>query len=451
MLKSGFDAGVLLAGLSEFCRTRPEEAALVLIVVAVGFLLSSVIFARRIIRLRRICRSLREEVAALESSLMENSVTSTERSASVECASPDSPVGHPVESQVMLGEPPSEADSVEELEEPEDRTPPSIDSAKSNEQRVSAGPQKTRSGFLSRLASFFASKNAIDSSMMDDLEELLILSDVGARCAGDLVEQISKDLQSDAVTVTRNELEQRLMQLISVRLNAPSKEDGVFFPSRECEVFLIVGVNGVGKTTTVAKLASKYVKQGKMVMAIAADTFRAAAVQQLEEWSSRIGFEVFKGAEGAKPGAVVFDGIVRAKDENFDVVLIDTAGRLHTKSNLMQELQGVKNSITRHLPDAPHETILVVDGVSGQNALVQAREFNNATKLTGLIVTKLDGTPKGGIIVAISDELNLPVFYIGVGEKAEDLVPFVPSEFVSSLFCEQTDIKSRLPDVAINS
>jgi fused signal recognition particle receptor len=198
-------------------------------------------------------------------------------------------------------------------------------------------------------------------------------------------------------------------------------------------VVLVVGVNGVGKTTTVAKLAAQYTEQGKRVMVIAADTFRAAAVQQLEEWSKRVNFTLVKGPEGAKPGAVVFDGVASAKEGSFDVVLIDTAGRLHTKSNLMQELEGVRNSIKKHIPDAPHETILVVDGVSGQNALAQAREFNAAVQLTGIVVTKLDGTPKGGIIVAICQELKVPVLFVGVGEKSEDLIRFEPREFVSAL------------------
>lgn len=448
MLESGFDASVLLAGLSEFCSTRPDDAAIVLIVVAIGFILSSVILSRRIIRLRRICSSLRHEVGTLESQLVKSTSTSVAASAPVEASEPDASLEHVLKTQGVLDHQPSKEDAAEV---PDKGVLPEPVSAKSNEQRVNAGLQKTRSGFLSRLTSFFASKTAVDSSMIDDLEELLILSDVGTRCAGDLVEQISEDLKGGSGMVSRDQLEQRLMQLISDRLKATSGDRGVFVPSRECEVFLIVGVNGVGKTTTVAKLASKYVKQGKKVMAIAADTFRAAAVQQLEEWSNRVGFEIFKGTEGAKPSAVVFDGIVRAKDEGFDVVLIDTAGRLHTKSNLMQELQGVRNSITRHLPDAPHETILVVDGVSGQNALAQAKEFNNATELTGLIVTKLDGTPKGGIIVAISDELGLPVFYIGVGEQAEDLVPFLPADFVSSLFCDQSVSSAPVQSTVINS
>lgn len=210
----------------------------------------------------------------------------------------------------------------------------------------------------------------------------------------------------------------------------------MYSPTGSPMVVLVVGVNGVGKTTTVAKLAAQYMEQGKRVMVIAADTFRAAAVQQLEEWAKRVNFTLVKGPEGAKPGAVVYDGMAAAKDGSFDVVLIDTAGRLHTKSNLMQELEGVRNSIRKHIPDAPHETVLVVDGVSGQNALAQAREFNSAVKLTGVLVTKLDGTPKGGIIVAISQELNVPVLFVGVGEKVGDLVRFDSQEFVTALIEE---------------
>jgi fused signal recognition particle receptor len=213
----------------------------------------------------------------------------------------------------------------------------------------------------------------------------------------------------------------------------------LYTPNTSPLVILVVGVNGVGKTTTVAKLAAKYTGMGKKVVAIAADTFRAAAVEQLAEWSSRVGFTLVKGPEGSKPSAVVFDGMVAAIQGSFDVVLIDTAGRLHTKSNLMQELEGIRNVIKKHVPEGPHETLLVVDGVSGQNALSQAREFNTAVKLSGLVVTKLDGTPKGGIIVAISQELKIPVFFIGVGESVGDLIRFDRQAFVEALFEEKID------------
>jgi fused signal recognition particle receptor len=201
-------------------------------------------------------------------------------------------------------------------------------------------------------------------------------------------------------------------------------------------IVLVVGVNGVGKTTTTAKLAARWKNEGKKVLLVAADTFRAAAVQQLQEWGRRLDVTVISGAENAKPSTVVFDGMAAAKSSGADVVVIDTAGRLHTKSNLMQELEGVRNTILKHFPEGPDETLLVLDGVSGQNALHQAREFNAAVTLSGVVVTKLDGTPKGGIVVAIARELKLPVAYVGVGEKAEDLLPFSVEEFVEGLFDE---------------
>ncbi|MEY4701129.1 MAG: hypothetical protein RL326_1316 [Pseudomonadota bacterium] len=300
------------------------------------------------------------------------------------------------------------------------------------ESPIVRGMRKSRAGLLGRLASFFSGKSSLDSSMLEDLEEVLILSDVGARCAAELVESVRNVAETES-SVSSPRLREMMKEGIRGRLVSVPTDHRMYHPTGSPMVVLVVGVNGVGKTTTVAKLAERYSEQGKRVMVIAADTFRAAAVQQLEEWSKRVNFTLVKGPEGAKPGAVVFDGMVSAKDGGFDVVLIDTAGRLHTKSNLMQELEGVRNSIKKHIPDAPHETVLVVDGVSGQNALAQARDFNAAVQLTGIVVTKLDGTPKGGIIVAISQELKVPVLFVGVGEKKEDLIRFEPEEFVSAL------------------
>lgn len=306
---------------------------------------------------------------------------------------------------------------------------------KPEESVVSKGLQKSRTGLLSRLAGLFSSKPSVDESQLDDLEEALILSDVGARVATELVQEVRTAAHKEPA-ISSERLKELLKEGICEKLIPVPMDHRIYEPVGSPLVILVVGINGVGKTTTVAKLASKYKDQGKKVMVVAADTFRAAAVEQLAEWSRRVGFLLTRGAENAKPGAVVFDGMVAAKNEQVDVVLIDTAGRLHTKSNLMQELEGVRNSIRKHFPDAPHETVLVVDGVSGQNALIQAREFNAAVPLTGIVVTKLDGTPKGGIIVAISQELNLPVFYIGVGEKVGDLVPFDRDEFTQALFEE---------------
>jgi fused signal recognition particle receptor len=298
---------------------------------------------------------------------------------------------------------------------------------------ISAGMAKTRTTFLGRLKSFFTSRASIDQTSLDELEEMLILSDVGSRCASDLVEKVKAEIQAQR-HVNQDALQELLKEGIRSQLVRVDSQHPLYQPQDGTKVFLIVGVNGVGKTTTVAKLAARYREQGKSVLVVAADTFRAAAVQQLEEWAGRIGFELVKGPDGAKPASVVFDGMVKAKEGTYDVVLIDTAGRLHTKANLMQELEGIRNSIKRHIPDGPHETVLVVDGVSGQNALAQARQFNEAVALSGVVVTKLDGTPKGGIMIPISQELKIPVLYVGVGEKAKDLLPFSVNEFVDSLF-----------------
>lgn len=301
---------------------------------------------------------------------------------------------------------------------------------------IAKGMSKSRSSFLGKLKNIFAGKRTVDLSIIDDLEEALITSDVGAKTTDALLAAVRQEAGS-STEISEETLRQLLKDGVRKELTEVRSDHRLYTPVESPLVVLVVGVNGVGKTTTVAKLATRYQSQGKKVLAVAADTFRAAAVQQLQEWGFRKSFEVYAGAENAKPAAVVFDGMIAAKEKGVDVVLIDTAGRLHTKSNLMQELEGVRNSIRRHIPDAPHETILVVDGISGQNALMQARDFNASTPLTGLVVTKLDGTPKGGIIVAISQELKIPVMYVGVGEKAEDLLPFSADEFVEGLFAEE--------------
>jgi fused signal recognition particle receptor len=303
---------------------------------------------------------------------------------------------------------------------------------------ITRGMSKSRSSFLGKLKNLFGGKQTVDLSIIDDLEEALITSDVGAKTTDALLAAVRQEA-ADSKEISEDTLRKLLKEGVRSELIEVSGTHRLYAPVDSPLVVLVVGVNGVGKTTTVAKLATRYQSQGKKVLAVAADTFRAAAVQQLQEWGSRKNFEVYAGAENAKPAAVVFDGMVAAKERGVDVVLIDTAGRLHTKSNLMQELEGVRNSIRRHIAEAPHETVLVVDGVSGQNALMQARDFNASTPLTGLVVTKLDGTPKGGIIVAISQELKIPVMYVGVGEKAEDLLPFSADEFVEGLFTEEGD------------
>lgn len=290
---------------------------------------------------------------------------------------------------------------------------------------LKSGLKKTRLGIFEKIKSVFAGRANIDQGLLDELEALLVSSDLGIKMVGSLISSLREEL-SQGKPVDEKEVREKLKDKIYAILSAgeasapinPSifKESGRQDPF----VILVVGINGVGKTTSVAKLANLLKASGVKVMLAAADTFRAAAVEQLKEWASRIEVPVVAGAQDAKPSTVVFDAMVRAKSEKADVLIVDTAGRLHTKSNLMQELEGVRNAIKRHQPNAPDETLLVVDGTTGQNALSQAREFNSAVPLTGIIVTKLDGTPKGGIVVAIKDELGVPIRYIGVGEGKGD-------------------------------
>lgn len=296
--------------------------------------------------------------------------------------------------------------------------------------------QKSRVGLFERIRSVFSGKPKLDESMLEELEALLIASDLGIKTVESLIEEVRAEVKrGDEVSEGGLSAALKLKVLTILERGAPLnpgirplKRDGVPL------VVMMVGVNGVGKTTTTAKLAAQWRESGATVLMVAADTFRAAAVDQLVTWGERIGVPVVTGAPEAKPGTVVFDALKRAKDEGVDVVIIDTAGRLHTKANLMQELEGVRNIADRQIPGAPHETVLVVDGTTGQNAIAQAREFNAAVPLTGLVITKLDGTPKGGVVVAIKSELGIPVRYIGVGESPSDLRPFFPRDFVEALF-----------------
>lgn len=295
---------------------------------------------------------------------------------------------------------------------------------------------KTRRGLFDKIKGLFGAKAKLEESSLAELEALLVGSDLGIKTASSLLEELKSDVKQGLEVDEGRLLATLKAKVLSILERdaggdlriSPHKRDG------QPLVVLVVGVNGVGKTTSCAKLATMFKEEGARVLLVAADTFRAAAVDQLVEWGKRIAVPVVTGPLEAKPQTVVFDGMNQAKELGVDVVIIDTAGRLHTKSNLMQELEGVRATVAKHVPGAPHEAILVVDGATGQNALQQAREFNAATKLSGLVVTKLDGTPKGGIVVAIKDELGIPVRYIGVGESAKDLRPFVARDFVEALF-----------------
>jgi fused signal recognition particle receptor len=290
------------------------------------------------------------------------------------------------------------------------------------------GLAKTRKGFSEKIGSLILGEK-IDESFLDELEEALIASDVGVETASIVLKDLKERFKRNELS-SPAQVRERLKQILVEILSSRSAE---FSPTAVPAVVLVVGVNGTGKTTTIGKLAYRLKSEGKKVMLAAGDTFRAAASEQLSIWGERAGIPVIKHKEGADPSAVVFDAVSAAKARAMDVLIVDTAGRLHTKSNLMEELKKVKRILSRELPGAPHETLLILDGNTGQNALVQATMFNHAVGVTGIVLTKLDGTSKGGIVFAIYKELAIPVKFVGIGEAIEDLRSFAPKEFVDAL------------------
>jgi fused signal recognition particle receptor len=306
------------------------------------------------------------------------------------------------------------------------------------------GLEKTRTGFFSKLAKIIVGKSQVDDEVLDNLEEMLIGSDVGVETTLKIIRSIEDRVKRDKFMNT-SELNGILREEISALLKGHEGENGeeVFTPSMKGPyVIMVVGVNGVGKTTTIGKLAHQLKGQGKKVMLGAADTFRAAAVDQLKVWSERAGVPIVAQGMGADPASVAFDTLQSAVAQQMDVVLIDTAGRLHNKVGLMNELTKIKRVMQKVTPDAPHEILLVLDGSTGQNAFEQAKQFTAATEVNALAITKIDGTAKGGVIIGISDQFSIPVKYIGVGEKIGDLQVFNRYDFVDSLFKSSEERKS---------
>lgn len=290
---------------------------------------------------------------------------------------------------------------------------------------------KSREGLFGTLKSFILGRNVIDDEMYEELEDILVQSDIGMDMTIKIVQALEKEVKRRGVKDPKDvyPVLKEVMEGFLIKENNEIKiEDG------KLNVILVVGVNGVGKTTTIGKLAAKYVKEGKKVILGAGDTFRAAAIEQLEEWANRSGAEIVKSTQGSDPGAVVFDTLTAAQSREADIAIIDTAGRLHNKSNLMKELEKIHNIIKKKLGDQKYESILVIDGTTGQNALNQAKVFNEVTDLTGFIITKLDGTAKGGIVFSISEEIKKPIKFIGVGEKIEDLRKFDAKEYIQAIF-----------------
>lgn len=307
---------------------------------------------------------------------------------------------------------------------------------KDKKESLDKGLEKTKDSFFSKLGKAIVGKNTVDDDVLDSLEEVLVTSDVGVDTTLKIIERIQQRVARDKYMNT-GELNRILKEEVIALLSPHNTSGGPEFetPSdKKPYVIMVVGVNGVGKTTTIGKLSAQFKKKGKSVVLGAADTFRAAAVDQLKLWGQRVGVPVVAKGMNTDPSAVAFEALQEGVNKNADVVIIDTAGRLHTKVNLMNELSKIKRVMQKVIPDAPHEVLLVLDGSTGQNATIQAREFTKATDVTALCITKLDGTAKGGVVIGISDEFQIPVKYIGVGEKVDDLQVFDQVEFVDSLF-----------------
>jgi len=309
--------------------------------------------------------------------------------------------------------------------------------SKQKKESLDKGLEKSKKSFFSKLSKAVAGKSKVDDEVLDDLEEILITSDVGVDTTLKIIDRIEKRVAKDKYLGT-SELNKILREEIAGLLAENESNNALKFSPKTTKpyVVMVVGVNGVGKTTTIGKLAHKYKNEGKNVMLGAADTFRAAAIDQLQIWADRVNIPIIKQKMGSDPASVVFDTLQSAVANDIDIVLIDTAGRLHNKINLMNELTKIKNVMQKIIPDAPHEILLVLDGSTGQNAFEQAKQFTKATEVNALAVTKLDGTAKGGVVIGISDQFQIPVKYIGVGEKIEDLQEFDKNEFVDSFFKE---------------
>ena len=295
--------------------------------------------------------------------------------------------------------------------------------------KIKAGLAKTRDALDKTLGSVFSGFSEIDDDFYDELEESLILADLGVDTAVKATEQLRKKVRELHLKTTE-EAKSALKDILVEMLNVGDVAMNV---QSSPAVVLVIGVNGVGKTTTIGKLAARFVREGKKVLLVAGDTFRAAAADQLEIWAGRSGADIVRQHEGADPASVVYDGIQAAKARNVDIILVDTAGRLHNKQNLMNELNKISRIVERELPNAAKEVLLVLDGTTGQNGLIQAKQFKEIAGVTAIALTKLDGTAKGGIVIAVADALQIPVKFVGVGEQADDLMPFEAREFVEAL------------------
>ncbi len=300
------------------------------------------------------------------------------------------------------------------------------------------GLEKTRKEFVNELSVLGHKYTKVSDEYFDELESILIMADIGVNTVMDFIDRLKARVKKENITDTKYLQEVIVDELFIIYVSGESLSDKIKMNENGPTVILMVGVNGVGKTTTIAKLAYKYKKEGKSIMMIAGDTFRAGAVPQLKEWADKTG-SMFYGKENADPAGVIYDGLKKAKEENIDIVLVDTAGRLQNKVNLMKELEKINKVIGTHIEGAPQETLLVIDASTGQNGILQAESFKEITNITGIVLTKLDGTAKGGIVLAIKESVNIPVKFIGLGEKMEDLKPFDIENYIYGLFKDMID------------
>ena len=307
--------------------------------------------------------------------------------------------------------------------------------------KLKKGLSKTKASFDEKINNVFKHFRKVDEELLEELEEALILSDVGFETTNKIIEELRDRIKTNKIEEA-SEVKAALSEIIS---NILSENDNSLKLTTNPSVILVVGVNGAGKTTSIGKLAANFKAEGKKVLVAAADTFRAAAIEQLEEWTNRAGVDILKRPEGADPASVAFDAARKARVEGYDIVIVDTSGRLHTKKNLMDELAKIQRTVRKELPDADQEVLIVLDGTSGQNAVIQAKEFSKVTEMTGIILTKLDGTAKGGVVISICSELNIPVKFIGVGEKLDDLQVFDSKDFAKALL---EDVKDEEEEIA---
>ena len=297
-------------------------------------------------------------------------------------------------------------------------------------EKLKQGLTKTKEAINNQINNVFSNFRKVDEELLEELEEALIMSDVGAETSIKIIDNLRSRIKLQKIE-DADAVKEALKEEIA---NVLSEKDCELHIDTKPSIIMVVGVNGVGKTTSIGKMAAKLKAEGKRVLVAAADTFRAAAIEQLEVWTDRAKVDILKKSEGSDPASVVFDAARRTKDENYDVLIIDTAGRLHTKKNLMEELNKIERVLERELPEASKEVLIVLDGTTGQNALIQAKEFSEVTKITGIVLTKLDGTAKGGVVIGICSELNVPVKFIGVGEQIDDLQVFNAKDFANALF-----------------